>query len=175
MDGGATFTATVRRPRSPSTIKNVRGFLGRTTYDTEMTQTGRCGRRAAGIGANPRKPDQGEQRGTSSLAGGGAGGAGGGVALNSFFDVYTEVSTDGGLLYSPTTNGPCHMELHRIAPVHTYTNNLLPAFLSDYASQQHAKYGTYFVLTNVIPPRLPPALYAAGCWRERHPHLRLDG
>jgi hypothetical protein len=42
------------------------------------------------------------------------------------------------------------MELHRIAPVHTYTNNVLPPFLSDYASQQHAKYGTYFVLTNVF-------------------------
>jgi hypothetical protein len=42
------------------------------------------------------------------------------------------------------------MELHRIAPVHTYTNNLLPPFLSDYASLQHARYGTSFVLSNVF-------------------------
>ena len=150
MDSGATFTATRAPATITVTIKNVRGFQGRTTYDTEITQLDVAGGELPPLVRIRESPTKASKGGTSALAGGGGGGGGGGVALNSFFDVYTEVSTDGGLVYWPTTNGPCHMELHRIAPVHTYTNNLLPPFLSDYASQQHAKYGTDFVLTNVF-------------------------
>jgi fluoride ion exporter CrcB/FEX len=149
-DGGVTFTET----RAPATItvaiKNVRGFQGRSTYDTEMTQLDVSGGELPAMLQIRESPTKASKGGTSSLAGGGGGGAGGGAAISSFFDVYTEVSTDGGLTYFPATNGPCHMELRRIALAHSYTNNLLPPFLSDYASQQHAKYGTDFVLTNVF-------------------------
>ena len=97
-------------------------------------------------------PTKASKGGTSSLAGGGGGGAGGGAAISSFFDIFTEVSTDGGATWNPATNGPCHRELGRIAPVYAYTNNLLPSLQGQYISTQQwwAYYANGIVITNVV-------------------------
>ena len=99
------------------------------------------------------------------MAGGGGGGAGGGAAISSFFDIFTEITTDWGVTWGPATNGPTHMELQRIAPVYTYTNNLIPVLTGEYISPQQwwAYYADGIVITNVshrsftaaITPPLP--------------------
>jgi hypothetical protein len=151
-DGGAHFTAA----RAPATmtvgITNSRSFMDRSTYQTEVTQLDIAGGdlpAGVRIRESPTKVSRG---GTSSLAGGGGGGAGGGAAISSFFDIFTEVSTDGGSSWGAATNGPAHMELQRIAPVNSFSNNLLPALAGQYNSPQqwHAYYANGIVLTNVV-------------------------
>ena len=125
-DGGVNFTPA----RAPATMtlasRTRRRFMGRTTYQTEVTQldiTGGDLPAGVRIRESPTKESKG---GISSLAGGGGGGAGGGAAISSFFDIFTEISTDGGATWQPATNGPVHEELRRVAPVYTFTNNLIP-------------------------------------------------
>ncbi len=148
-DGGMTFAEVRASSTVTVAIKNVRGFQGRSTYDTEMTQLDVSGGDLPPILRIRESPTKASKGGTSSLAGGGGGGAGGGAAISSFFDVYTEVSTDGGLSYWPATNGPCHMELRRIAQPNPFPTNSLPPALSEYLSQQGVMYGSAYVLTNL--------------------------
>jgi hypothetical protein len=133
-DGGAHFSP-VRAPATATvTVKDVREFQGRTTCDTEMTMLNIAG---GGLPAGVmirESPTKASQGGTSSLAGGGGGGAGGGAAISSFFDIFTEISTDGGTSWSEATNGPAYTELSRIAPVELYVNNLLPPLCGRYVS-----------------------------------------
>jgi hypothetical protein len=151
-DGGATFTAA----RAPATmtvkISNVRGFQGRSTYDTEVTQLDISGGDLPVEVMIRESPTKASQGGTSSLAGGGGGGAGGGAAISSFFDIFTEVSTDSGGYWNPATNGPAHMELQRIAPANLFPDNLLPSLTGEYISPQqwHAYYTNGIVITNVV-------------------------
>jgi len=37
--------------------------------------------------------------------------AGGLFQISSYFDIFFELSTDGGLNWAPSTNGPTHLEL----------------------------------------------------------------
>ena len=151
-DGGSHFTAA----RAPATMtvswSNVRGFQGRSTYDTEVTQLDVAGGDLP-VGVMIREsPTKASKGGTSQLAGGGGGGAGGGAAISSFFDIFTEVSTDGGASWNPATNGPAHMETRRIAPVYTYTNNLFPPLAGQYYCPQQwfAYYANGIVITNFL-------------------------
>ncbi|MCX6873778.1 MAG: hypothetical protein NTW21_08215, partial [Verrucomicrobia bacterium] len=151
IDGGVHFYAARAPATMTCTMNNVRGFQGRTTYDTEVTQLDVAGGDLP-VGVQIREsPTKASQGGTSSKAGGGGGGRGGGAAISSFFDIFTEVSTDGGGSWSPATNGPAHQELQRIAPVYTYTNNLFPALTGEYISPQQwwAYYANGIVITNV--------------------------
>jgi hypothetical protein len=166
QDGGLSFTA-ARVPNATMTVKisNVRGFQGRSTYETEVTQLDISGGdlpQMVHVRLSTNNPTTG---GTSMLAGGGGGGAGGGAAISSFFDIFTEVSTDGGSSWNPATNGPAHMELRRISLAYTFTNNLLPVLTGRYVSVP-LSYGYYpngIVISNVlhhtfsvaIPPPLP--------------------
>ena len=152
-DGGATFIAA----RAPATmtvqISDEREFQGRTTYETTVTQLDVAGGDLPPGVMIRESPTKASMGGTSSLAGGGGGGAGGGAAISSFFDIFTEVSTDGGGSWGPATNGPAQMELERIAPVsHLFADNLLPPLTGEYVSPQqwHAYYASGIVITNVI-------------------------
>src|SRR5260370_35996004 len=49
----------------------------------------------------------------------------GGFMIASFFDVFTELSTDGGQTWSPST-GSTYMELQRRAPRRFFLSELLP-------------------------------------------------
>ncbi len=169
-DGGLSYTAA----RAPTTmtlcITNTRGFSGwpgslpgRTTYQTEVTQLDISGGdlpAGVRIRESPTKQSKG---GISSLAGDGGGGAGGGAAISSFFDIFTEISTDGGLTWAAATNGPVHEELRRVAPVYTFTNSLIPPATGEYVSVQQpwASYADGIVITNLVLGRfsastLPP-------------------
>ncbi len=110
-DGGLHFTPA----RAPATmivsIKNVRGFQGRSTYETEVTQLDIAGGDLPGGVLIRESPISASKGGTSMLAGGGGGGAGGGAAISSFFDIFTEVSTDGGMSYYPSVAGTATVTL----------------------------------------------------------------
>jgi hypothetical protein len=71
--------------------------------------------------------------------------------INSFFDIFTEISLDGGNTWSPQTNPPVRMELTQIAPEVTNTSPNLPPVGGQYVSprQWHALYANGVVLTNV--------------------------
>jgi hypothetical protein len=133
-DGGATFAA-VRAPAVLSMqVRHAREFQGRTTYETEMMQLSIAGGDLPGGVMIRESPTKASGGGVCMAAGGGGGGAGGGAAISSFFDIYTEVSTDGGANWFPATNGPAYAELSRIAPVRLYTNNWLPPAVGQYQS-----------------------------------------
>lgn len=150
-DGGAHFTPMRAPVMTTVKLNNVRGFMGRSTYETEVTQfdiTG--GDLPAGVRIR-ESPTKASIGGNSSLAGGGGGGAGGGAAINSFFDIYTEISTDNGVSWAAATNGLAHMELQRIAAVYTFTNNWLPPLNGQYTSppEWSAVFSSGVVITNL--------------------------
>jgi hypothetical protein len=85
----------------------------------------------------------------------------GGYMVSSFFDIFTEVSTDSGETWNPATNGPAHMETRRIAPVYTFTNNLFPQLTGqycDYLQQWFAYYANGIVITNFLNHRFTSAI-----------------
>ena len=151
-DGGATFTAA----RAPATMtistRCAREFQGRSTYDTEMTQLDSAGGDLP-VGVMIREsPTKASQGGSSALAGGGGGGAGGGAAISSFFDIFTEVSTDGGSSWASATNGPAHEELQRIAQANTFSDYLFPQPNGQYVCQQGwmAYFASGIVISNFV-------------------------
>jgi hypothetical protein len=164
-DGGLSFSHCHSPATVTETIKHTRDFQSRATYETEMTQMDISGGDLpAGvmIRESPTKVSQG---GVSMLAGGGGGGAGGGAAISSFFDIFTEVSTDGGATWQPASNRPEHLELERVAPVYTYANNLWPPLNGEYLDKGgwFAYFASGIVISNVhqhaftmaISPPLP--------------------
>jgi hypothetical protein len=101
-DGGQTFQP-VRAPAT-CTVRNgwVRTFNLCSFFDTEMLQLDIAGGDLpAGvmIRESPTKVSQG---GISITTGSG-------YMISSFFDIFTEVSTDGGESWSPATSGPGHL------------------------------------------------------------------
>src|SRR6185295_11782231 len=92
----------------------------------------------------------------------------GGYMIGSFFDIFTELSTDGGNNWSPAQQA-AHVELRNDprqgAPPVTEPSNLLPPPTDAYISpaKWHALYAQGIVITNVrhklftqsLPP--PPA------------------
>ena len=164
-DGGSTFSHCRSPAVATETIKHTRDFQGRATYETEMTQLDISGGDLP-LGVRFRESQTNvSEGGVSMLAGGGGGGAGGGAAISSFFDIFTEVSTDGGVTWWPATSGPEHLELERVAPVYTYANNLFPSLNGEYLDKGgwFAFYPNGIVISNVhqhaftaaIAPPLP--------------------
>jgi hypothetical protein len=164
-DGGLTFSHCRSPATVTETIKHTRDFQGRATYETEMIQLDISGGDlplGVMIRESPTKVSGG---GVSMLAGGGGGGAGGGAAISSFFDIFTEISTDSGGTWQPANNGPEHLELERVAPVYTYANNLWPPLSGEYLDKGgwFAFYADGIVISNVhqhaftaaISPPLP--------------------
>ncbi|MGA1979506.1 MAG: dockerin type I domain-containing protein [Sedimentisphaerales bacterium] len=150
-DGGSTFSHCRSPAVATETIKHTRDFQGRSTYETEMTQCDISGGDLP-LGVRFREsPTKVSEGGVSMLAGGGGGGAGGGAAISSFFDIFTEVSTDGGVTWWPATSGPEHLELERVAPVYTYANNLWPPLSGEYLDKGgwFAFYPNGIVISNV--------------------------
>ena len=126
-DGGSTFTAARAPVTMTFTITHSRDFAGRDTYETEVIQVDIAGGDLPSgvfIRESPTEPSRG---GVSMVPGAAGIGSGGGDAISSFFDIFTEVTTDGGMTWAPATNGPAHMELQRIAPVNAFPNNLFPS------------------------------------------------
>ena len=103
MDGGETWA-----PYSAPAIVTVRitGSISEpNTYDTEMTQLDVSGG-SLPPGVMLRESPTLQSTGRTSVRDNG-----GGYQIDSFFDIYTEVSVDGGNNWYPDTNAPAHMEL----------------------------------------------------------------
>jgi PKD repeat protein len=64
----------------------------------------------------------------------GGGGASGGCGVQSFFDIWIEVSTDGGLTWTPASSGPGHLELESVADEGAFAAPDLPPPNGEYFS-----------------------------------------
>jgi hypothetical protein len=147
------WTAT---PSGGSKFFRVRaGEPGFTFYDTELLQLDISG---GGLPGNMRLRESPMLASTGKTAISPA--PGGGFIIDSFFDVFTELSTDGGLTWTPSLGAPPRMRFTGTAP-----SNTLPVKDASYVSpaEWHALYAQGIYITNAshlaftgsFPP--PPA------------------
>jgi hypothetical protein len=165
MDGGLSFMQMRAPAQTTVKIEHTRNFKGRETYETEMMQLDISGGDLPSGVMIRESPTKASQGGTSIAASGGGGGAGGGAAVSSFFDIFTEVSTDGGGTWQPPTTGPANVEAQAIAPIWVYPDPYLPPPNSEYLDKGgwFAFYASGIVISNVhqhsftasVPPPPP--------------------
>jgi hypothetical protein len=163
-DGGMVYSL-VRAPATMTVkISNIREFQGRSTYETEVTLLDiGGGDLPAGVQIR-ESPTKASQGGVSMIAGGGGGG-GGGAAISSFFDIFTEVSTDGGSSWQPASSGPGHLEAQAISEEELYASPDMPSLYGEYYCPEPyaASFANGIVLANLfvwrptaaIPPPPP--------------------
>ncbi len=113
-----------------------------TTYDTEMTGLTISGG-SLPPGVMIRASGNGRSLGQTTIQPS----PGSGFHIDSFFDVYSELSTDNGQTWSPATSGPPHMVLEG-----DFAANTLPPLDGEYVSlaHWHGYYENGAVITNVI-------------------------
>src|SRR5205807_7659323 len=105
-------------------------------FDTEMT-----GLTLSGLPgglmfrASPTEHSRGATQSSSSATGGA-------FQIHSFFDIFPEISLDGGASWSPATNGPVRMHLTDNAPEVPKPTPNLPPLDGNYVSpaKWHALY-----------------------------------
>jgi autotransporter-associated beta strand protein len=142
LDGGATFQFVhASAPVQVTVTGQGSGSSG--FYDTEMTSLSLSGLPGGiMIRESPSLPSRG---GTEAKAQ-----SDGSYKINSFFDIFTEVSVDGGATWSGATNGPVRMQLTPVAPEVPKPNPNLPPLDGTYISPQkwHALYANGIIITN---------------------------
>ncbi|HZJ14179.1 MAG TPA: hypothetical protein VFD27_03970, partial [Chthoniobacteraceae bacterium] len=74
----------------------------------------------------------------------------GGFETSSFFDVFTELSTDGGANWQPSTTGPTEVVLEKAPKPHFFTTSNLPPSNGMYVSPAdfHAAYANGILIRN---------------------------
>ena len=161
MDGGKTFTSAsvpmscavqvISRPNLSSGAAQV--------YDTEMLSLNLSGGTLPG-GIMVRESPSKASLGRTSIRPDPSGG----YHVSSFFDIFTEVSVDGGNTWLPSTTPPALMTPRLPAPKRFFKNPNLPPTNSQYISpkQWHALYANGVVISNVTHKRFlanfaPPA------------------
>src|SRR5262249_2905393 len=145
IDGGASYSY-LRTPATMTVNVSGVGSGANTLYDTEMLQldaTMQVGGKTVKIGESPTLPSRG---GTQIDAQ-----ADGTYRIHSFFDIFPEISLDGGATWNGATNGPVRMELDTLAPEVAKPNPNLPPLDGNYISPQqwHALYANGIIITNV--------------------------
>jgi hypothetical protein len=145
-DGGTTFTS-VRVP-APVTVRVSSTSGG--TFDTEMLALDLTGATLPG-GIRLRESPTLPSRGRTSVARQ----PDGTYRIASFFDIFTELSLDGGMTWHPPVNGPSQMELRRKAPEKPVQNPGLPPLNGEYISpaKWHALYANGIVISNASHKR----------------------
>jgi len=151
LDNGATFQAV----RTPGDVTVRVTDTGGGTYDTEMLQL------SLGGGGLPAGVMIRESPTRASLGRVAIGSLPPGdpdfdlLRVASFFDIFVDVSLDGGNTWSPATNGPAHVELANPAPEQTFPTNTLPPPNGQYVSPQqwHALYAQGIVISNISHKR----------------------
>ena len=127
-DGGQTFHH-VRAPAAVSVKLEARSPGPPQVIDTEMLQLDiNGGGLPAGviIRESPTLPSRGMTQIDPQ--------ADGSFRIHSFFDIFTEVSLDGGQNWSPAQNGPVRMEEQKRAQSHVFTTPNLPPTNGQYIS-----------------------------------------
>jgi hypothetical protein len=126
--------------------------MGRATYDTVVEQLNIGGIGSTEMPVQVRESPTRLSEGGTSVAGGG--GASGGCSVSSFFDIWTEISLDGGGSWSPAT-GPAHVELRPIDPPDPFAIDTLPPLQGVYVSpaMAHATYPAGIVISNITHRR----------------------
>src|SRR5262249_24523122 len=108
LDGGNTYQ--FARASAPVQVSvGSPGSDNSRFYDTEMTSLSVSGLPGGVmIRESPTLPSRG---GTLAFSE-----SDGSYRIHSFFDIFTELSTDGGATWSPATNGPVRMQLQEVVP-----------------------------------------------------------
>lgn len=132
MDGGASFSR-VSAPAQVTVALSDVSLPGATTrtFDTEMLSLSLAGGSLPGgmmIRESPTKQSLGKH--TVRAAGGGGGGS---SRIGSFFDIFTEISLDGGQTWSPFPSN-VHLELERTSPEDLFATGNLPPLDGEYVS-----------------------------------------
>jgi hypothetical protein len=147
LDGGNTFQYV--RVAAPVTVTVAsHGSSSDTIYDTEMTSLSLSGLPAGVmIRESAILPSRGEIEITAQ--------ADGTFQVSSFFDIFTELSLDGGATWSGATNGPVRMELTTPAPEVPKSSPNLPPLDGSYVSpaQWLALYANGIIISNVSHDR----------------------
>jgi hypothetical protein len=155
-DGGQTFNP-VRAPAAVSVALATISPGPPHVLDTEMLQLDiQGGGLPAGlkIRESPTLPSRGGTQIDPQ--------ADGSFRIHSFFDIFTEVSLDGGQSWNPAQNGPVRIEEHKTSTSHVFTTSNLPPTNGQYISpaQWHALYANGIIISNVSHQRftqgLPP-------------------
>jgi hypothetical protein len=159
-DGGNTYQSVRASAPVQISISGV-GSGANGFYDTEMTGLTLSGLpNGIMVRESPSLPSRG---GTEALMQ-----SDGSFRISSFFDIFTELSTDGGATWSPASNGPVRMQLTQIAPEQTTSTPDLPAPGGSYITpaKWHALYANGIIITNVTHRRFtqsyPPPPPGAG-------------
>jgi hypothetical protein len=157
-DGGLTYTHTTAPVTCSVQLTCRLGDDGITEYyDTEMTQLSVAG---GGLPSNiqiresPTRASLG--RTTSSAV------LGGGYQTDSFFDIYTEVSTDGGVSWLPSVAGPATMTLRPRNVVAHLTPAIITSILptsGGYSISYTNGSGSQFILLSYPKVTAPMAIW----------------
>jgi hypothetical protein len=157
-DGGATF----QPGRAPAQcVAQVRSSVDDATtryFDTEMLALDISGGTLpAGVRLreSPTKASLGRTSIRQSFGGGALS-----FGVASFFDIFTELSVDGGATWQPTTSGPAGVALSRPPRPHFFTSNVLPPATGAYVSPAdfHAAYANGVIIQNVSHKRFTQSL-----------------
>src|SRR5690349_18710181 len=123
--------------------------MGDGLYDTEMTSLDVSSGLPGGvmIRESPSLPSRG---GVAVLPQ-----ADGTYRIHSFFDIFPEISTDGGATWNGSTSGPVHLRLVDRAPEVVKPSPDLPPLDGNYVSpaQWHALYAAGIIITNASHDR----------------------
>jgi hypothetical protein len=150
-DGGHTFTPAKGNANVTVqvTSRDDLDSNGTRIFDTEMTQLDISGGNLPGIMI--RESPSKQSLGRTSIRPDNNGG----FHVSSFFDVFTEVSTDGGNTWSPSTTPPAMMSPRLAAHKRIFPNPNLPPTNGQYISPKawHAYYANGVIISNVTHRR----------------------
>jgi autotransporter-associated beta strand protein len=78
---------------------------------------------------------------------------GGGYTISSYFDVFVELSIDGGTTWWPDTNAPCHMMLGGPNPTNWWASNVLPppdGYYTNFPPTWVGRFGNGMIISNIV-------------------------
>ena len=150
QDGGATYIPVRVNAVVDVGVVSRSSSPGQGTFDTEMlAMTLSGGGLPAGvmIRESPTLPSRGGVQMDQQPDGT--------FHVSSFFDIFTELSVDGGQNWQPATTGPARVELRNQATEKPFPNSQLPPPAGQYVSPQqwHALFANGIVISNVSHQR----------------------